>query len=190
MSRDPYIVLGLAPGAYAPQVIERRYESLRREALADLVDPGRRQTATRRLDALYLAYRALRENATSPSAHSLGGGSRDISSEDIDQAPRAERANYLRQLIYASLEGDLIRHARRREIVDEGRRLGFSDFHTQLLIAEVQFGERSPFVMPDQSARRRSAPAQGGHQGALVRLATAGALGVSVFVALSRWLAL
>lgn len=174
MSRDPFSILGLTPGRYEPGEIDRRFRERRRRLLATLADPARYTESRRQLDELHRAYNTLRASRRqSEYLHSPAAPETD------DQ-----RVEYLRRLIAASLEGGLLRCSRRLELLEEGRRLGFSDFHTHLLIAQVQFGgeilarpERCDLPHEPGPARRAAA-----------RLATAGVLAVAIFFALLRWL--
>lgn len=170
MGRDYFAILGLTPGRYAPTEIARRFDAERRRLLAQLDDPVRHATARRRLDELHRAYAALRD----PHAQAEYLRSRRT---DDDVAR-------LRRFIAASLEDGLLRHSRRQEIIAEARRLGFSDFHAHLLIAQVQFGDEriSPVSSPPAAGSRRDTSR------AWARFAAAGVLALAMFLGMVRWL--
>lgn len=170
MSQDYFAILGLSPGRHERHVVTRRYLQLR-DQLAHELTAGRDGGASRRkLDRLHVAYTALCD----PNAQM-----RYLRAER-----RPDNAARLRNLIEASLEDGLLRYSRRREIMDEGRRLGFSDFQTHLLIAQTQFGDEQLTIAP------RRPPARGGDSHAAVfRLAAAGCLGAALFLVMFRWLA-
>ncbi|RMF71332.1 MAG: hypothetical protein D6744_18095, partial [Planctomycetota bacterium] len=96
----------------------------------------------------------------------------------------AGRQETLRRMIEASLEGGLLRHSRRCEILRAGRALGFSDFHTHLLIAQVQAGDAE--LLP--TLRRFRPPSNDSLRRTTARFAAAGILGLALFLALVRWL--
>jgi hypothetical protein len=171
MSRDYFATLGLTPGRYEPREIARRFAARRRRLLADLDDPTRHVESRRRLNELYLAYNALRDPRRQVECARRG--------DDGD-----DRVARLRTLIEASLEGGLLRCSRRAEILAEGRRLGFSEFHTQLLIAQVQFGDG--IVMPPCGRRGSGSAESAARIGA--RFAAAGVLALALFLAMIRWL--
>jgi len=164
MSRDPYETLGLPRIAADERTIERRFRELRASLLRDLESPETRAAASARLDEVYLARAALRRGAPPD-----------------ESAARAER---LRALAEASLEGGLLRHSRRERLLAEGRRLGFSEFQTHLLIAQVLYGEVA--VLP------RTARAEGAVRDRVARqtarLAASALLGLAMFLAMVRWL--
>ena len=134
---------------------------MRTEVLRVDVD---RMTA-RRLDDLHMAYTVLRtDEGQSELLRSLA--------ED-DDAPL-----HLRRMIAAALEDGLLRYSRRQEILAEARRLGLSDFQTQLLIAQVQFGdERIESPAPAKSSR--GAPAE--RRQAWSMFAAVGVLAIGIF---------
>ena len=70
------------------------------------------------------------------------------------------------------------------EILAEGRRLGLSEFHTQLLIAQVQFG--GELVVPPARCDIPASSETGSRVGA--RFAAAGVLALAIFLAMIRWL--
>lgn len=174
MSRDYFSILGLTPGRYEPGEIARRFHARRKRLLAELDDPAKHRESRRRLDELHRAYHALRDpRLQSKHLHAAR-----------EPEARDDRVEYLRRLIESSLEGGLLRYSRRVDILAEGRRLGFSDFHTQLLIAQVQFGGEI-VARPDEHGVR--APADtGARVGA--RFAAAGLLALAIFLAMIRWL--
>jgi hypothetical protein len=174
MPRDYFSILGLKPGRYEPSEIGRRFATRRRRLLVELDDPTRHVESRQRLNELYEAYNVLRDPRR--QAEYL----RAARAEDGDE----DRVARLQRLIEASLEGGLLRYSRRTEIIAEGRRLGFSEFHTQLLIAQVQFGE-GVVAPPRRGTVSQSAgtPSQLG-----ARLAAAGILALAIFLAMIRWL--
>ncbi len=136
--------LGLAPGRHDSGTLARRFRELRAEALHLLASPDTAMQGEARLDALHLAYRALSAQtaATPAGADALGD---------------------LRALIAASLEDGLLRYSRRQQILEAGRAAGLSDFQTQLVIAQVQFGDDHaapalPAQRPACAPRRRTWP--------------------------------
>lgn len=138
MTADHFQTLGLGPGRHDPRAVALRFHALRSEALRLLARPETVRQGEARLDALHLAYNALRD-----------GGAAD--------ADRADHLAQLRALIAASLEDGLLRYSRRQRILDAGRAAGLSDFETQLVIAQVQFGDcDSPGLFaPSASSARR-----------------------------------
>jgi hypothetical protein len=62
--------------------------------------------------------------------------------------------------------------------------LGFSEFHTHLLIAQVQFGDG--IVAPPCGHRRSTSTESASRIGA--RFAAAGVLALALFLAMVRWL--
>ncbi len=131
MARDYFAILGLAPGRYEPATIHARFQRLRGVALRELnqLDPPADDSRAA-LEELHTAYRILRDPSAQQRYLAARGGSE----------PRLEA---FRRRIAAALEGGLLRHSRRQELLAEGRQLGYSDFHTHLLIAQVQFGDSS-----------------------------------------------
>ncbi|MEP0847978.1 MAG: hypothetical protein HRF50_14300 [Phycisphaerae bacterium] len=170
MPRDHLATLGLQPGRYSTQDIERRFQALRSATLAALRDPATHEAARRRLDALHVARAAvLASDANTPQS----------SGHAADSNAAAE----LRRLIAASLEDGLLRCTRRSTILAEGRRLGFSDFHVQLLIAEVQFRGRAVLAPPLERRRQQAGALRIG-----ARAAAAGVLALALFLSMIRWL--
>ena len=131
-------------------------------------DPARHHEIRRRLDELHLAYAALRNPQT--QAELLR-----TRTDETDDVTR------LRRLIATALEDGLLRFSRRQDILVEARRLGFSDFQTQLLIAQVQFGDDSFQPATASSANHDSSRAW-------ARFAAAGVLALVMFLVLVRWL--
>ena len=174
MSRNCFSILGLTPGRYEPGEISRHFYARRRRLLADLDDPAQHVESRRQLDELYRAYNALRDPRL--QAQHL----RETRAEE----DRDDRVARLRRLIESSLEGGLLRYSRRTEILAEGCRLGFSDFHTHLLIAQVQFGDE--IVARPQVRGLSPSPETAARVGA--RFAAVGILALAIFLAMIRWL--
>lgn len=171
MSQDYFAILGLSPGRHERHVVTQRYLQLRDQFAHELAAGRDGGAGRRKLDRLHIAFTALCD----PNAQM-----RYLRAER-----RPDNAARLRTLIEASLEDGLLRYSRRREIMDEGRRIGFSDFQTHLLIAQTQFGDDQLTISP------RSTSARGGQpHGAFLRLAAAGCLGAALFLAMFRWLAI
>lgn len=109
--------------------------------------------------------------------------------------PRAEKqprialldpADRVRRLIAESLEDGLLRYTSREAILREARQLGFSDFHTHLLIAQAQHGDRRPltFGLIDPPAEQRQ------HRRDAARLGGVVVLALALFLLAARWLTL
>ena len=77
----------------------------------------------------------------------------------------------------------LLRYSRRVRILEEARRLGVSDFHTQLLIAQVQFG--GPIVTAPRGGRAARIPDS--PKRVVARFAAAGVLALALFLVAIRW---
>ena len=171
MAEDYFSILGLAPGRYSPEQITRSFDATRRRIVAQLDDPRRHVPSRQRLEAVHLAYATLRDPATQ--------------AEYLETRFRNDDAvTGLRRLIASSLEDGLLRYSRRRRILEEARRLGFSDFQTQLLIAQVQFGdEQFAPATPAKNAQRR-----GGDGRAWARVTAVGVLALVLFLVMVRWL--
>jgi len=172
--RHYFSILGLTPGCYEPGEIARRFDARRQRLLGQLGDPLRYAESRRHLNELYLAYNALRNPQR--QAEYLREAREGEDGED--------RVARLRRLIESSLEGGLLRYSRRVEILAEGRRLGFSDFQTQLLIAQVQFGDG--IVAPPYGRGRSESAESASRIGA--RFAAVGVLALAIFLAMIRWL--
>lgn len=170
MSQDHFAALGLAPGRYRPTEIRKHFEAARREALRDLALPEKYLAARQRLDQIYRAYNTLRDPQRL--------------SELLDEQRAHDRTQRMRRLIESSLEGGLLRHSRRQAILKEGRRLGFSEFHTQLMIAQVQFGDRELLRAVDPAAR----PAARAVARVGARFTAVGVVALAMFLAMIRWL--
>ncbi len=174
MSRDLFSVLDLTPQRYSTVDITRRFLKLRDEALARLDNPATYLQARRRLEELYQAYNVLRDPER--QAEHL---------RELRDAPQKfDRVAYMRRLIAASLEGGLLRQSRREQLLAEGLRLGFSEFHTHLMIAQVQFDGRIVVEpLPQDQQRRRTSPQQ-----VAARFAAAGVLALAMLLVMVRWL--
>lgn len=170
MSQDYFAILGLSPGRHERRVVTQRYQQLRDQLTHDSASGRDGGASRRKLDRLHVAYTALRN----PSAQM-----RYLRAER-----RPDNAARLRNLIEASLEDGLLRYSRRREIMDEGRRLGFSDFQTHLVIAQTQFGDEQLTITPRRAVARGGEP----HR-TVLRFAAAGCLGAALFLVMFRWLA-
>ncbi len=164
---DYFAILGLAPGRYDPREIRRRFERERTRLLSRMGEPAAGAAARRELDDLHLAYATLREPASQARYLAEHG--------NIDGMTR------MRRFIEASLEGGLVRYSRRQRILAEGRRLGFSDFQTQLMIAQVQFGDSTIDTTP---ARRPGSLWQGA---AWARVTAIGLLATAIFMLMVEW---
>ncbi|MCG3126959.1 MAG: hypothetical protein CHACPFDD_01814 [Phycisphaerae bacterium] len=138
---DHFATLGLTPGVYDPREIAERFLEMRLRLSESPFDDDDSRT---RLAAISKAYEVLRDPAKQ-AAH------RELRRFD---AP----ADSLRRVIDASLEDGLLRYSRRQEILAAGRALGFSDFQTQLMIAQVQFGDERIDFTPCGAVSRSAAP--------------------------------
>lgn len=167
MARDYLTVLGLAPSTCDPAEVTRRYQLLRGRLLIGLEQPETSPEAQLRLEELHLAYAALRSRL---ARHAADASDRDD-----------HRVAELRLFIEASIEDGLLRYSRRQAILSEARGLGFSDFQTHVLIAEVQFGGRS-VLCPTIEDHPGSA---GSHKWPFV--AAAALLAGAMFLALVQW---
>ena len=169
MANDYFAILGLTPGHYEPREITRRFQNARAQVLAELSGGGADAGTRQRLDDLHLAHATLR----SPSMQA-----RYLSEQD-----GADDAERLRRLIAASLEDGLLRYSRRRMILAEARELGFNDFQTQVLIAQVQFGEDEIDPVPRAEAARRGAA----HRRIWAHTAAIGLLATAFFLLMIHW---
>ncbi|GEM_PF-883076 len=181
MPRDWFAILGLTPGRYSQAEIDRRFLARRRALIAALDDPQRYEQTRQRLDALHRAYHALRDpERRARCLEALRAAPRDETAADR----RARRIAELRDLILASLEGGLLRQSRREMILAEGRRLGLSEFHTHLLIAQVQFDGNIVIAPPSSPERGRFvAPRR-----VAARFAAVGVVALALFLVMVRWL--
>lgn len=172
MAHDYFAILGLAPGRYSEVEIAQRFDSERTRLIAELDRPRHHVESRRQLEALHLAYSTLRDPTSQAAYLEAGfGNENDVTA--------------MRRLIAASLEGGLLRYSRRRQILEEGRRRAFSDFQTQLLIAQVQFGDDQFAPVTPGTPR----PAADKDSRAWARFAAVGVLALALFLALVRWLA-
>jgi hypothetical protein len=169
MAHEYYTILGLSPGRYDPAEITRRFQARRAALLAQLDDPTRYDEVRRELDQLHVAYAALRDPP-----------------RQGDDAQRTATASdalaRLQGLIVASLEDGLLRYSRRQDILARGRELGFGDFQTQLLIAQVQFGAAEMPV----TCSTGLAPARADSR-TWARLAGVAVLALTIFLFLVQW---
>lgn len=190
MVRDYFAILGLVPGRYAPAEITRRFESERQRLLTALHEPAQYVRSRQQLEELHVAYLVLRDPRAQADYLQTRGTEEDAAQKPAGaaQPEREQRAAHLRQLIAAALEDGLLRYSRRQMILEEGRRLGFSDFHTQLLIAQVQFSDEPA---PPPVSTNTSFPHEPSRQPsprAWARWTAAGMLGAALFLAMMRWL--
>lgn len=169
MAQDYFAILGLPPGRHSPRVITSCFRAERARLLRELDEPGRHSESRRQLEDLYLAYTTLSD----PRRREEYLRNRDAPGDSVET---------LRSLIAASLEGGLLRYSRRQAILDRGRELGINDFHTQLLIAQVQFGDQ-PIVSPPGAG-----PARREDSRAWARVAGVGVLALAMFLLLVHWL--
>ena len=169
MNDDYFTILGLTPGRYKPRDITRNFERVRTGLIAQLSESGATDDARRKLDELHLAYNALREPKSQAGY--------------LARNDPADDAVAVRRLIAASLEDGLLRFSRRQMILEEGSRRGFSGFQTQLLIAQVQFGD-DRIALP---AATRSDGMLAGKQEAWPHLVAIGLLTVAIFLILIGW---
>jgi hypothetical protein len=174
MSRDYFSILGLTPGRYEPAEIARRFRARRQRLVAALGDPAQHGATRQQLDELYQAYNYLRDPTR--QAEYVRAAGADAKQED--------RVATLCRLVEASLEGGLLRYSRRAAIIAEGRRLGFSDFQTQLLIAQIQFADE--ILTPPRA--RNDGSSSPTHAQVAARFAAAGLLALAIFLAVVRWL--
>ncbi|MGD8451555.1 MAG: hypothetical protein PVJ57_07025 [Phycisphaerae bacterium] len=174
MPRNYFAILGLAPGQYDPAEITKRFQRERERLLQALSDPRSYARARRQLDDLHLAYAALRR----PQAQAAVLAPPPAAEESGDVAR-------LRRMIAASLEDGLLRYSRRRDILAAAQELGFSDFQTQLLIAQVQFGDDQ---IPFGTGAARRQPASAAAR-AWAGATAVGVLAMMMFFVLMHWLA-
>lgn len=174
MSLDPFSILRLSHDRTDPAALRAQF-ARRCEEIKIAMNSGRDGSRSRRdLDELDVAYKILQD----PESRTV------FVRREKSPAP-PERAALLRALILASLEDGLLRHSRRQRILDEGRKLGFSPFHTQLLIAQTQFGPQRVLSFEDDRERPGNRPSQ-----AMARFSAALVLGFALFLATVRWLEL
>lgn len=163
MSRDPYSILGLTPRRYDAAELRRRLDA-RRAELGTLAQT--REGA----DELFVAYSVLRDP-----------DNQTVYLKRFDRKSSPDGTAELRALISASLEDGLLRHSRRVRILKEGRRLGLSPFHTQLLIAQTQFGPQRVLAESAEVAQEIAVPAA-----PVARLAGLLILALALFLAAVR----
>lgn len=174
MSLDPFSILRLSQDRTDPAALRAQF-ARRAEELKFAMKSGRDAMQSRRdLDELDIAYKILQDSESRTVF---------VRREKSPAAP--DRAARLRALIVASLEDGLLRHSRRQRILDEGRKLGFSPFHTQLLIAQTQFGPQRVLSFEDDREQPGNRPSQ-----AMARFSAALVLGFAIFLAIVRWLGL
>ncbi len=166
MPSDYFAILGLAPGRYAPAEIRARFQVERERLLGKLVEASDPIELRRHLDELHLAYAALRDPERQDAY---------VSSRDGGVYRLAE----LRALIEASLEDGLLRYSRRQLILERARELGFDEFQTQLVIAQVQYGDEELSVLPQ--SREHQPQSRSWARGAAV-----GLLALALFLFLVR----
>lgn len=130
MERDYFAILGLTPGRYTPDVIERHFRDRRHRLLAALDEPALHQVSRAHLDDLHVAYRTLSDPDRQKAYLARQG-------KDADASER------MRWAIAAAMEDGLLRYSRRQELLALGHRFGFTEFQVQLLIAQVQFGDEA-----------------------------------------------
>ncbi|MCA9242809.1 MAG: hypothetical protein KDA32_02550 [Phycisphaerales bacterium] len=172
MPRDYFATLGLKPGRYDADEIDARFAALRARLLIELRSSATRGYAERRLEEAYQA-RSLLRDPRSQAMLRKGLEERDDG---------AERLNQLRAFVLASLEEGLLRHSRRQACIEEGMRLGFTEFHTHLVIAQTQFDGR--VVIPPPAGR----PERKAHAIQVVsRAAAVGVLALGLFLVMVRW---
>jgi hypothetical protein len=171
MGRDWFAILGLAPGRHDSAEIARRFMAERARLLAALHRPGSYEDARRRLDELHWAYAAVSNPRNQVRCSS-------------PPRPEDDPAAFISRMIAAALEDGLLRYSRRKEIVATALRLGLSEFHAQLLIAQVQFGDDripAPTLRLVGQARPRVSKTWAG-------VAAVGVLAVALFLTMVRWL--
>lgn len=170
MARDYFAVLGLAPGRYEPREIMARFLAERERAMAELQRATDSAAAQTRLDDLHAAFRMLGDAPRQAQYLRARTGGQD-------------RVDLLRAMIAASLEDGLLRYSQRQAILDEARALGLNEFQTQLLIAQVQFGDQEITVSPTVY----TAVGRGEHPRLWARVAAVGVLALAMFLALVQW---
>lgn len=127
------------------------------------------------------AYAAQTAHASPPAAPAL----RVVSLKSTEPSDDLSASESLKRLIDESLEEGLLRFTQRQRILAEGRRRGFSDFHTHLLIAQQQHGDQRPLTMGMVETTRRAEERQ-----MAARLAAATILALAVVLATIRIFAL
>lgn len=163
-------ILGLPCGSHSEEIIRARF-ALRRDAALARLDLGglERGEALRELEDLYLAMRAL------------------LNCERAGVRAASDPTSELCEIIEHSLEDGLLRHSCRKRILALGRELGFSEFHVQLLIAQVQFGPAESYVLTSQIERKKQT-AERRPQSHAREWVLAGALALAMFGFVVGWI--
>lgn len=170
MAQDYFAALGLRPGRYTSREIASRFATTRADLIQSLDDPQSYERTRRQLDELHVAYAILHHPARQQEyLRSL-----------IDPT---DRVAAMRALIEASLEGGLLRHSRRQELLEYGQALGFNDFQTQLMIAQVQFGGDGVALVPPPV----DAQPKPDRRPVLARFTAIGLLSLAMFLWLVGW---
>lgn len=170
MSLDPYSILRLSEDRIDPSTLRAQFAK-RSDELKIAIQSGRDALHARReLDELHVAYKILHD----PESRTVY-----VRREKSPAPP--EKAARLRAMIAASLEDGLLRHSRRERILEEGRTLGFSPFHTQLLIAQTQFGSQRVLSFEDEREDGADRPSQ-----MTAQFAAAAMLAFALFLAAVR----
>jgi hypothetical protein len=172
MPQDYFAVFGLTSAGWTERELTTRYRTVRARLLSELDNPARHADARARLDELYLAYRTLRDPQRRAAYERAREG-------------KVDPVTIMRGRIEAALEGGLLRYSRRVQIIDQARELGLNEFQTQLLIAQVQFGEQEIRLLPRVTVR---ALPQATPQRIWSRLAGVGVLAGALFLFLLHWL--
>lgn len=170
MARDYFALLGLAPGRYEPRQIDERFFTRREQLLHDSLNPASSDTAIAELDDLYAAFRVLRD------PHRQADYLRR-------HQPPTDPVADLRLLITASLDGGLLRQSRRTAIIERALELGLTEFQTQLLIAEVQYGDDRLAPVPSRPGRQAART----HARGWARATAVGVLALAMFLALVQF---
>lgn len=177
---DHFAALDLPRRPCSARELTAQFRRVRARALRRLEDPAQYEAARRELDAVHRAYNALRD-ARGQAEHLAALRS---AAAALAAGPADARYRWMRGYIASCLEDNLLRCSRRQAVLREGRRLGFSDFHTHLMIAQVQFGDES--LMRAMDPRRRPSGQRLARVAA--RFTAAGVLGLALFLAMVRWL--
>lgn len=167
---DYYALLGLSAEVHPTRMITEAFLRRRSEALSRMDDPTLAAGAQRDLDDLHVALRTL--------------SSRKQQQSYLDARREGESPmRTLARMIEHSLEGGLLRHSRRQALLAEARRLGISDFHAHLLMAQVQYADPSPleWLRPERRSVESIRPIA-------ARFAAAGVLALFMLLAMVRWL--
>lgn len=176
MPPDCHVILGLDPRRVGPGEVREQFARRRRELIARLHQPDVGGASRAQLDDLHLAYRRYLSQREQPLV-------------ELAKVPAPALA--LRRFIESCQEGGLLRPSRRHKILAEGRRLGFSHFQTQLLIAMTLMGDRSePLPATEEDlVTQRLVDSQTQDANSLVaRLAAVALLALAMLLAAVRWL--